>query len=65
METTTCVPGVRKGEMLYKALKVLVRPVEYARYPRATHELSRSGEPRQLVNPLVRYDEFLRRFIGD
>jgi len=48
--------------MLYKALKVLVRPVEYARYPRATHELSRSGER---VNPLVRYDEFLRRFIGD
>ncbi|WP_414663786.1 S9 family peptidase [Horticoccus sp. 23ND18S-11] len=57
--------GVRQGEMLYKALKVLGRPVEYARYPRATHELSRSGEPRQRVDTLVRYEEFFRRFIGD
>ena len=57
--------GVRQGEMLYKALQVLGRPVEYARYPRATHELSRSGEPRQRIDTLVRYEEFFRRFIGD
>ena len=57
--------GVRQSEMLYKALKVLERPVEYVRYPRATHELSRSGEPRQRVDTLVRYEEFFRRFIGE
>lgn len=57
--------GVRQSEMLYKALKVLGRPVEYARYPRATHELSRSGEPRQRVDTMVRYEEFFRRFIGE
>jgi dipeptidyl aminopeptidase/acylaminoacyl peptidase len=57
--------GVRQSEMLYKALKVLGRPVEYARYPRATHEMSRSGEPWQRLDTMVRYDEFFRRFIGN
>lgn len=56
--------GVIQSQMLYKALKVLQRPVEYVRYPRATHELSRAGEPRQRVDTMVRYDEFFQRFIG-
>ncbi len=57
--------GVIQSQMLYKALKVLQRPVEYARYPRATHELSRAGEPRQRVDTMVRYEEFFQRFIGE
>ena len=38
--------------------------MEYVRYPRATHELSRSGEPRQRLDTLVRYEEFFRRYVG-
>ncbi|MDB6095660.1 MAG: peptidase [Verrucomicrobia bacterium] len=57
--------GFVQSEMLYKSLKVLGQPVEYARYPRATHELSRSGEPKQRLDRIVRFDEFFRRFIGE
>ncbi|HEU5079439.1 MAG TPA: S9 family peptidase [Opitutaceae bacterium] len=56
--------GVIQSEMLYKSLKVLGLPVEYVRYPGATHELSRSGDPGQRVDRLVRLDEFFQRFIG-
>ncbi len=57
--------GVIQSEMLYRSLKVLGRPVEYARYPRGTHELSRSGEPRQRLDRIVRFDEFFRRYLGE
>ena len=57
--------GFVQSEMLLKSLKVLGRPVEEVRYPRATHELSRSGEPRQRLDTLVRYEEFFRRYIGE
>ncbi|HEY0943940.1 MAG TPA: S9 family peptidase, partial [Opitutaceae bacterium] len=56
--------GVVQSEMLYKSLKILGREVEYARYPRATHELSRSGEPLQRLDRLVRFDEFFQRYLG-
>ena len=57
--------GVVQSQMLYKSLKQLGRDVEYARYPKATHELSRSGEPRQRLDRLVRFEEFFRRYIGE
>jgi len=57
--------GFVQSQMLYKSLKQLGRDVEYVRYPRATHELSRSGEPRQRLDTLVRYEEFFRRYIGE
>ncbi len=57
--------GFVQSQMLYKSLKQLGREVEYVRYPRATHELSRSGEPRQRLDRLVRYEEFFRRYIGE
>jgi dipeptidyl aminopeptidase/acylaminoacyl peptidase len=56
--------GVIQSEMLYKSLKVLGAPVEYVRYPGASHEQSRSGDPRQRIDRLVRMDEFFQRFIG-
>lgn len=56
--------GTAQGELLYRGLKLLGRPVEYALYPRATHNLSRDGEARQRIDRLVRYDEFFQRFIG-
>jgi dipeptidyl aminopeptidase/acylaminoacyl peptidase len=57
--------GFVQSQILYKSLKQLGREVEYVRYPRATHELSRSGEPRQRLDTLVRYEEFFRRYIGE
>ncbi|MBI2515912.1 MAG: S9 family peptidase [Opitutae bacterium] len=57
--------GFGQSEMLLKALKVLGRDVESVRYPRATHEMSRSGEPKQRLDSLVRYEEFFRRYIGE
>ncbi len=57
--------GTVQSEMLFRALKVLNRPVEYVRYPYATHELNRSGDPAQRIDRLLRFDEFFRRFIGE
>jgi dipeptidyl aminopeptidase/acylaminoacyl peptidase len=57
--------GTAQSEMLFRALKVLERPVEYVRYPHATHELSRFGDPAQRIDRLLRFDEFFRRFIGE
>ncbi len=57
--------GFVQSEMLLRSLKTLGRDVEEVRYPRATHEMSRSGEPRQRLDSLVRYEEFFRRYIGE
>lgn len=55
--------GVIQSEMLYRALKVLERPVEYVRYPDAGHDLSRTGDPRQRMDRILRIYEFFERFI--
>ena len=55
--------GVKQGEMLYKSLKVLGRPVEYVRHPGGTHELTRSGNNRQRVDQMLRTYEFFERYI--
>jgi len=55
--------GFVQGEMLYRSLKVLGRPVEYVRHPGATHELTRSGDNRQRIDQMLRTDEFFRRWI--
>ncbi|MSU23995.1 MAG: S9 family peptidase [Opitutus sp.] len=57
--------GFVQSEMLLRSLKVLGRDVEEVRYPRASHEMSRSGEPKQRLDSLVRYEEFFRRYIGE
>ncbi len=56
--------GVSQSEMLYRALKVLERPVEYVRYPDAGHDLSRTGNPKQRMDRLLRIYEFFERFIN-
>jgi dipeptidyl aminopeptidase/acylaminoacyl peptidase len=56
--------GVIQGEMLYKSLKVLGRPVEYVRHPGATHEITRSGDNRQRIDQMLRTYEFFERFIN-
>jgi dipeptidyl aminopeptidase/acylaminoacyl peptidase len=55
--------GFVQSEMLYRALKVLGRPVEYVRYPDADHDLSRTGDPVQRMDRLSRIIEFFERFI--
>ena len=42
------------GEQWFMALKKLGVPVEFARYPRSSHGLSRGGEPWLLVDRLER-----------
>jgi dipeptidyl aminopeptidase/acylaminoacyl peptidase len=56
--------GVIQSEMLYKSLKVLGREVEYVRMPGATHELSRTGNPRQRIDRMLRIYEFFERYVG-
>ncbi|NIN72654.1 MAG: prolyl oligopeptidase family serine peptidase [Gemmatimonadetes bacterium] len=55
--------GVSQSEMLYRTLKVLDKPVEYVRYPREGHELSRSGEPLLRIDRLLRILEFFQRHV--
>jgi dipeptidyl aminopeptidase/acylaminoacyl peptidase len=55
--------GFVQGEMLYRSLKVLGRPVEYVRHPGGTHELTRSGNNRQRIDQLLRTWEFFARYI--
>jgi len=57
--------GNAQSELLYRSLKILGRPVELVRYPGATHNLSRSGDPEQRIDRLVRFAEFFERFIGN
>jgi len=56
--------GFVEGEMLYRSLKVLGRPVEYVRHPGATHELTRSGDNRQRIDQMLRTYEFFARYVG-
>ena len=56
--------GVIQSEVLYKSLKVLDRPVEYVRYPDAGHDLSRTGNPTQRMDRLLRIWEFMERYVG-
>jgi dipeptidyl aminopeptidase/acylaminoacyl peptidase len=55
--------GFVQGEMLYRSLKVLGRPVEYVRHPNATHEITRSGDNRQRIDQMLRTWEFFERYI--
>lgn len=56
--------GVIQSEMMYKSLKILGREVEYVRMPGGTHELSRSGNPRQRIDRMLRIYEFFERYVG-
>jgi dipeptidyl aminopeptidase/acylaminoacyl peptidase len=57
--------GVSQSEMLYKSLKIMEKPVEFVRYPDASHELSRSGNVVQRLDRLLRMAEFFDRYINN
>jgi dipeptidyl aminopeptidase/acylaminoacyl peptidase len=54
--------GVIQSEVLYKSLKILGKPVEYIRYPREGHELTRSGNPGRMMDHMLRVIEFFERY---
>jgi dipeptidyl aminopeptidase/acylaminoacyl peptidase len=55
--------GVIQSEMLYKSLKILNKPVEYVRYPKEGHELTRSGNPGRMMDHMLRVIEFFERYV--
>ena len=54
--------GVIQSETLYKSLKILNKPVEYIRYPKEGHELTRSGNPGRMMDHMLRVIEFFERY---
>ncbi|RTY76019.1 alpha/beta hydrolase family protein [Flavobacterium sp. LS1R10] len=56
--------GFVQGEMMYRSLKVLGRPVEYVVHPGATHEITRNGDNRQRMDQMLRTYEFFERWIA-
>jgi dipeptidyl aminopeptidase/acylaminoacyl peptidase len=55
--------GPIQSEMLYKSMKILNKPVEYIRYPKEGHELTRSGNPGRMMDHLLRTIEFFERYV--
>ena len=53
------------AEQWFMALKKQGVPVEFIRYPRSTHELSRSGEPWLLVDRLGRLRQWFSYWLAD
>ncbi len=53
------------AEQWYMALRKRGVPVEFVRYPRSTHELSRSGEPWLLVDRLGRLRQWFSYWLAD
>lgn len=54
--------GIVQGQMLFRALKQMNKPVEYVRYPGAGHEITRSGPPQQRMDHMLRIIEFFERY---
>ncbi|HEY5825995.1 MAG TPA: S9 family peptidase [Cyclobacteriaceae bacterium] len=54
--------GVIQSEMMYKSLKIQGKPVEYIRYPKEGHELTRSGNPGRMMDHMLRVIEFFERY---
>ena len=56
---------IEDAEQWYMALRKRGVPVEFVRYPRSTHELSRSGEPWLLVDRLGRLRQWFSYWLVD
>lgn len=54
---------IASAEALYRAMKVLGKEVEFVRYPREGHELTRSGEPGHRIDHMLRTLEYFERYI--
>ena len=56
---------VEQAERLFVTLRLLKRPVEMVRFPKESHELSRSGSPRHRVRRFEIILEFMDRHLKD
>ncbi len=56
---------MQDGEMWYLSLQRLGVPVEFVRYPRSSHGLSRTGEPWLLVDRMVRLRSWFDHWLGE
>jgi dipeptidyl aminopeptidase/acylaminoacyl peptidase len=54
--------GLSQPKMMYRALKVMDRPVELVLYPDSDHGLSRHGDPVLRMDRVLRIVEFFARF---
>ncbi|MFC1553949.1 S9 family peptidase [candidate division KSB1 bacterium] len=54
-----------EAEQWFQALKILKVPVRFVRYPRETHELSRSGEPQHLVHRLNEIRSWFVKYLNN
>lgn len=54
---------IASAEAMYRAMKVLGKEVEFVRYPREGHELTRSGEPGHRVDHMLRILEYFERHV--
>jgi dipeptidyl aminopeptidase/acylaminoacyl peptidase len=63
-ESDLRTPPEAGGEVMFRALKYLKKPVVMVRFPEETHELSRSGKPHHRVERLRHilnwFDKYLR-----
>jgi dipeptidyl aminopeptidase/acylaminoacyl peptidase len=53
---------IADAEQMFTALKKLGRKVEFVRYPREGHELSRSGEPKHRIDRLERMTAWFDKY---
>jgi dipeptidyl aminopeptidase/acylaminoacyl peptidase len=54
---------IASAEALYRAMKVLGKEVEFVRYPREGHELTRGGEPGHRIDHMLRILEYFERHV--
>jgi dipeptidyl aminopeptidase/acylaminoacyl peptidase len=54
---------IASAEALYRAMKVLNKEVEFVRYPREGHELTRAGEPGHRIDHMLRILEYFERHV--
>jgi dipeptidyl aminopeptidase/acylaminoacyl peptidase len=51
------------AEAMYRTMKVLNKEVEFVRYPREGHELTRAGEPAHRIDHMLRILEYFERHV--
>jgi dipeptidyl aminopeptidase/acylaminoacyl peptidase len=64
-ESDLRTPPVSGGEVMFRALKYLKKPVVMVRFPEETHELSRSGKPRHRVERLRHIRNWFDKYLMD
>jgi dipeptidyl aminopeptidase/acylaminoacyl peptidase len=64
-ESDLRTPPESGGEVMFRALKYLKKPVVMVRFPGETHELSRSGKPRHRVERLRHILNWFEKYLMD